>query len=494
MPEAVERLVESYRIRSCLVDAARGADRVDAELMASSFWPDATVRYGSGARWSVAELLRAWVPVAGVCASTQHHLFNHLLDIDGDSAFAESYYIAVFAPGAAGSLLPFCGSVAAGEVGFQGGRYVDRLARRDGEWRIAAREVCGDWFATAEGSGSGSRALREAAGRPCDGLDELLAVDAIRDCVFRYARGVDRLDMDLLDSVFVDPVGTQEVGDTWPMQSTYVTNLRVTLDGAAAAVAEAYVISVHRGSGTAVHLAGRRCIVELVEASGRWRIARMTTLDEWHAAGDGRYLDAFLQATGNKSRRSREDASYDPEVTDGVSRTVDDLLAREGVRDSLARYARGADRLDREVLESAHVDVAPQFVDYMFRQAEVRPVQNHYWTNLRIELAGDAAFIEAYYISVHGYVDGAGTGFIAGVTSADDINLIGGRYVRWFEKVGERWALRNLSTSTVYPPPSGGLGDWHAMLDGSGLPAYCEATGNGGHPRGSRSDPSYARR
>jgi hypothetical protein len=488
MPDAVDRLFQAHRIRDCMLRAAGGADRLDQELMASSLWGD---------EWSTAELFRAWVPVAETCVCIQHHLFNHRLDVEADTAYAESYYIAVFVPGgelAEGSLLPFCGSVGSGEVAFQGGRYVDRLERRDGEWRIAARQVCGDWFATAAGNADGSDSSygSDAAAGTAEPLDELLAVDAIRDCVFRYARGIDRLDLDLLASAVVRLDDEQEISQTRPTQSHYITNLRVNVDGGSA-VAEAYFISVQRDTGPQVDLIGGRYVFELIQSSGEWRIAKRTTLPGWHAVGDGQHLDAFLQATGNKSRRSREDASYDPVVTNGISRTVDDLLAREGVRDCLARYARGADRLDKEVIESAHVEVAPQFVEYMFRQAETRPVQNHYWTNLRIELAGDVAFIEAYYISVHGYVDGASPGFIDSTTSKDDINFVGGRYIRWFEKVGDRWGLRNLSSSKQYPPPSGGLGDWHAMVNGSGLSAYVQATGNGGHPRGSRDDPSYIR-
>jgi hypothetical protein len=536
--EALDRLFQAQGIRDCLLRGARGADRLDAELMRSSWWADAAIRYGGGSPWSPAELLGAWFPVAGACVATQHYLFNHRLELDGDIGYTESYYIAVFAVDgdvADGSLLPFCGSVAPGEVAFQGGRYVDRLERRAGEWRIARRQVCGDWFATADGAQTtvlrqsmtdrpgGGRSQRnrsdpsygeEGDARKSEPLDELLAVEAIRDCLHRYARGIDRLDKDLLASVFASPDEEREFidslfahGDTQPGHSHYITNLRVNLDGATAG-AEAYFLSVHCDAGRAepdltgselaagrpVHLIGGRYVLDMVQESGEWRIAKRTALGEWQAVGDGTHLDAFLRATGNKSKRSREDASYDPLVSNGVSRTVDELLEREAVRDCLARYARGCDRLDKELIESAFVDVAPQFIDYMFGQADIRPVQNHYWTNLRVELAGDLAFVEAYYVSVHGYVDGASTGFIEGTTSKDDINFVGGRYIRWFEKLeADRWGLRNLSSSKTYPPPSGGLGDWHARVNGSGLSAYREATGNGGHPRGSRDDPSYAR-
>ena len=36
------------------------------------------------------------------------------------------------------------------KVDLGGGRYIDRLERRDGEWRIAARELVIDWTAIAD--------------------------------------------------------------------------------------------------------------------------------------------------------------------------------------------------------------------------------------------------------------------------------------------------------------------------------------------------------
>ncbi len=433
--------------------------------MGSAFWADARIRYGTCPEWSNAELLSAWSAVAGACAVTQHRLFNHRLDVEADPAYVETYYIAVFAPAGDGSLLPFCGSVGPGEVAFQGGRYVDRLDRRDGEWRIASRQVCGDWFATARGSGSPrSRDDPDVVTGKTEHLDELLAVDAIRDCIFRYARGIDRLDRDLLASALVSMDDEHEAG---PTQAHYITNLRVSLDGAQAS-AETYFISVTLGK--QVELIGGRYVFKLTRTSGDWRIEKRTTVGEWHAAGDGQYLDAFLQATGNKSKRSREDGSYDPLVTNATSRTVEDLLEREGIRDCLARYARGIDRLDRELIGSSFVVVAPQFVDNMFAQADARPVQNHCWTNLRIELAGDVAHLEAYYMAIIG--------------QGDDIDFVGGRYVIPLARGDNgQWAMTT----------RGNIGDWHARVNGSGLAAYHQATGNGSHPRGSRDDPSYIR-
>jgi hypothetical protein len=59
-------------------------------------------------------------------SSTQHHLPNQTCEIDGDTAHTETYYI-------------FSSSNLNGTRNFGQGRYLDRLERRDGEWKIAFR-------------------------------------------------------------------------------------------------------------------------------------------------------------------------------------------------------------------------------------------------------------------------------------------------------------------------------------------------------------------
>ena len=60
----------------------------------------------------------------------QHYLLNHTVDIDGDEAHAETYYL-------------FVGTdrEPANHMTISGGRYVDRLKRLDGRWAITDR-VC----------------------------------------------------------------------------------------------------------------------------------------------------------------------------------------------------------------------------------------------------------------------------------------------------------------------------------------------------------------
>ena len=66
----------------------------------------------------------------------QHHLLNHTAEIDGEEAHAETYYL-------------FVGTdrEPANHVTVSGGRYVDRLERRDGRWAIVHRVCVVEWNA-----------------------------------------------------------------------------------------------------------------------------------------------------------------------------------------------------------------------------------------------------------------------------------------------------------------------------------------------------------
>jgi hypothetical protein len=61
---------------------------------------------------------------------------NILIRVNGEEAQAESYFEGYHVVRAEG-----------GAKGFlQGGRYLDRFERRQGEWRIVYRKVVVDWF------------------------------------------------------------------------------------------------------------------------------------------------------------------------------------------------------------------------------------------------------------------------------------------------------------------------------------------------------------
>jgi SnoaL-like domain len=66
---------------------------------------------------------------------TSHQICNVLVDVRGERAFSESYFIAyhrIVADGAERDMIA-------------AGRYLDRHERRAGEWRIAHRQTVYDW-------------------------------------------------------------------------------------------------------------------------------------------------------------------------------------------------------------------------------------------------------------------------------------------------------------------------------------------------------------
>lgn len=132
----VQELKDRQEIYDCLTRYARGVDRLDREMVLSAYHPDAVDDHGKfvGTRddfveWAFPQHIKAQY-------ATQHCLFNHRCEIEGAVAHTETYYM-------------FVGMNKSGKpCGLNGGRYVDRLEKRDGEWRIAARHCIRDWTLT----------------------------------------------------------------------------------------------------------------------------------------------------------------------------------------------------------------------------------------------------------------------------------------------------------------------------------------------------------
>jgi hypothetical protein len=135
-------LLDRQEILDCVSRYCRAVDRHDRELLASVFHPDAAVDLGEWAG-PVRDLV-AWADEThrGQDLSHSHNITSHSCEIDGDTAHAESYVIQ--------ARLQRDGRT----VTVAGGRYLDRLERRNGEWRIALRQLVSDWSLTADGSES----------------------------------------------------------------------------------------------------------------------------------------------------------------------------------------------------------------------------------------------------------------------------------------------------------------------------------------------------
>ena len=127
-----KRQIEDVAFRYC-----RAIDRCDEELLLTTFHDDATVDMGVyvGPARQFAQFLMPYLRENLIVA--MHRLTNVLIEVDGNTAKAESYM-----PGCA------IGETPAGLTDFPDVmRYLDEFEKRDGEWRISFRRLVMDWNA-----------------------------------------------------------------------------------------------------------------------------------------------------------------------------------------------------------------------------------------------------------------------------------------------------------------------------------------------------------
>jgi len=333
-PRIVE-LLDRDAIDTVLSTYCRGIDRHDTDLIESAYFPDARDNHGpfqdrvsnGFAEWGNA------LHAAKTRAHT-HNLTTRWVEVTGDVALTDTYVLFVLAlkdrP----------------EVELGSGRYLDRLERRAGRWRIAARRTAIDirmkadaraWLATAGGYGAGAwdrsdpsyqRPLtlppelaarladkptppRETAPvahrletQPADPesrLNWLLARRTVADCIAQSLRGLDRGEHVVARAAFAEdaiviaganatPVAVyvdQEVATANgadEAQARHVTTHCARIEGDEA-FAETYVIEMRRRrDGTTVWAGGVRLFDRLTRRHGTWRIAQRTLAADWEFA------------------------------------------------------------------------------------------------------------------------------------------------------------------------------------------------------------------
>lgn len=130
----LETLIDREAIRDVITRVARGEDRRHEGLLRSAFWPEAMIDFGVMAG-SFDDYLGWCVPGSPAIPVTQHMLGQTMIALHGDSAKAETYvhsYHRVVAEGGERDTA-------------MGGRYLDALEKRDGDWRISSRVMLYDW-------------------------------------------------------------------------------------------------------------------------------------------------------------------------------------------------------------------------------------------------------------------------------------------------------------------------------------------------------------
>jgi ketosteroid isomerase-like protein len=131
----IETLVTRQEIADAIYRYARGIDRLDFDLVRSCYHPDAYDDHGSFAG-TVEEFIAAAKNFLPQWTATQHFMGNMLIEIEGESACAETYAVAYHRRE---------DEDGNGKDDIMGIRYVDRFEKRDGAWKIAHRVVSTEW-------------------------------------------------------------------------------------------------------------------------------------------------------------------------------------------------------------------------------------------------------------------------------------------------------------------------------------------------------------
>ncbi len=131
----LQELLDKKACEELLMRYSHTLDWLDEEGQAACYWPDAQIDYGFYT--GDAEGFIPVVMAAELSAIRRWHLVGGLLiDIDGDVARAESYGFTVSATQAEDG---------SKQDHLFGGRYLDEMHKRDGEWRIASRRYALDF-------------------------------------------------------------------------------------------------------------------------------------------------------------------------------------------------------------------------------------------------------------------------------------------------------------------------------------------------------------
>src|SRR5687768_37056 len=90
---AVQHLVDRQAILDVIVRESRGRDRHDTEVTASCYWPEGADEHGPVPFPATEYPEIANKGHAGAFSVNQHNLANHICEIDGDTAYCETYVV-----------------------------------------------------------------------------------------------------------------------------------------------------------------------------------------------------------------------------------------------------------------------------------------------------------------------------------------------------------------------------------------------------------------
>jgi len=144
-----------------------------------------------------------------------------------------------------------------------------------------------------------------------------------------------------------------------------------------------------------------------------------------------------------------------------------DLLARDKIRDCLARLARGEDRRNAELITASywpqaiidHGIFTGTFDDYLawvVPGSPAIPVTQHVLGQSVIDLYFDTALVETHVLAYHR---------VSGEEGHRD-TVIGARYLDWMDEVCNEWRISQRTMLYDWVQDLGGSVDWRTGLMG----------------------------
>jgi SnoaL-like domain len=126
-------------------------------------------------------------------------------------------------------------------------------------------------------------------------------------------------------------------------------------------------------------------------------------------------------------------------MAEELSKEIRVLLDKQAIQEALLRYCRGVDRCDADLMRSVYHEDAQafgmgawQFVDHFIpANRDATTFNMHVMANLSIEVDGDRASSESYFLTYVGR-DKNGT---------EVIDVFAGRYVDKWERRDQKWGV-----------------------------------------------------
>ena len=351
----LNRWMDRQDIRGTLAAHGRGVDRCDEALLRSAYHDDGEVDYGFF-QGSAREFAQTLCNAQREQPVTLHRTQNVWIRHEGDRvAISESYALAyAVTPGADG----FAQSLI-------GGRYLDRLARRNERWKMTKRTYVLDWNINlpVDGTGmpgvpdifiTGDKAPEDAgfrmverwyrdAGQDNDGeypmkiegalaqrIENALAREDIHDLIVAQARATDRGDAVLMKSLYhtgatVDigpfPDEAQSFCDALISAMAHrekmfhsVSNEWIDVRGDEA-VAESYVVAFTIANEEEPYrdeLTGGRYLDRFERRDGVWKFVHRAFVADWQISqpSTDRSNDDFYAVFPLRGTRSSADPVY----------------------------------------------------------------------------------------------------------------------------------------------------------------------------------------